>query len=183
VPPRPIGTINESGERVLLRQGGDAGQPDQMKPHERKKEPSGWDSTPALLFPRGCLDFSGEVGRIKEEKSIDSPKQAQAWGEATKVRSRPSTGAFLWLIETEAHVDVVRGCLASIRMTCSTSGLGRARRGARFMSSSRPVEYDSIFPGERKARPGEEDTVRLDREALEIGTSCHATASISPRTS
>jgi len=95
-------------------------------------------------------------------------------GRARTWRSR-RVPAHSLLIETEAHVDIVRGCLREYPMTCSTSGW-RAR-GARFTSlEADRVEYDWIFPADAKARAlVEEDTVRLDRDALEIGSRLRAT--------
>src|SRR5256886_17470303 len=78
----------------------------------------------------------------------------------------------LWLIETEAHVDVVRGCLREYPDELLDEWLGELEELDLLRSKQTVVEYDlDLSVADAKARAlVEEDTVRLDRDALEIGS-------------
>jgi CheY-like chemotaxis protein len=77
----------------------------------------------------------------------------------------------LWLIETEAHADVVRGCLREYPDELLDEWLGELEELDLLRSKQTVVEYDlDLSAADAKARAlVEEDTVRLDRDALEIG--------------
>jgi len=71
VPPPTIGTIRRSGERVLLRQGGDAGQPDQDEAGMTQKEPIRLGTLHAFVgFLAVGLDFSGRSDRMLKEGKV-----------------------------------------------------------------------------------------------------------------
>src|SRR5205814_1516164 len=75
-------------------------------------------------------------------------------------------------IENEAHVYVVRGCLREYPDELLDEWLGELEELDLLRSKQTVVEYDlDLSVADAKARAlVEEDTVRLDRDALEIGS-------------
>ncbi|HXL76763.1 MAG TPA: response regulator [Burkholderiales bacterium] len=106
----------------------------------------------------------GKVYRLTEEGR-------KAW-ESQDVAIPAEYRRILWLIETEAHVDVVRGCLREYPDELLDEWLGELEELDLLRSKQTVVEYDlDLSAADAKARAlVEEDTVRLDRDALEIGS-------------
>jgi len=106
----------------------------------------------------------GKIYRLTEEGR-------KAW-ESQDVAIPAEYRRILWLIETEAHVDVVRGCLREYPDELLDEWLGELEELDLLRSKQTVVEYDlDLSVADAKARAlVEEDTVRLDRDALEIGS-------------
>ncbi len=105
----------------------------------------------------------GKIYRLTEEGR-------KAW-ESQDVAIPAEYRRILWLIETEAHVDVVRGCLREYPDDLLDEWLDELEELDLLQSKQAVVEYDLDLSGANaKARAlVEEDTVRLDRDALEVG--------------
>ena len=106
----------------------------------------------------------GKIYRLTEEGR-------KAW-ESQDVAIPAEYRRILWLIENEAHVDVVRGCLREYPDELLDEWLGELEELDLLRSKQTVVEYDlDLSVADAKARAlVEEDTVRLDRDALEIGS-------------
>src|SRR5207302_467262 len=105
----------------------------------------------------------GKIYRLTEEGR-------KAW-ESQDMAIPAEYRRILWLIETEAHVDVVRGCLREYPDDLLDEWLDELEELDLLQSKQAVVEYDLDLSGANaKARAlVEEDTVRLDRDALEVG--------------
>src|SRR5437773_8372412 len=105
----------------------------------------------------------GKIYRLTEEGR-------KAW-ESQDVAIPAEYRRILWLIETEAHVDVVCGFSREYPDELFDELLGELEELDLLRSKQTVVEYDlDLSVADAKARAlVEEDTVRLDRDALEIG--------------
>ena len=105
----------------------------------------------------------GKIYRLTEEGR-------RAW-ESQDVAIPAEYRRILWLIETEAHVDVVRGCLREYPDDLLDEWLDELEELDLLQSKQAVVEYDlDLSAASAQARAlVEEDTVRLDRAALEVG--------------
>ncbi|HXM83815.1 MAG TPA: response regulator [Burkholderiales bacterium] len=105
----------------------------------------------------------GKIYRLTEEGR-------KAW-ESQDVAIPAEYRRILWLIETEAHVDVVRGCLREYPDELLDEWLGELEELDLLRSKQTAVEYDlNLSVADAKTRPlAEEDTVRLDQQSIEAG--------------
>jgi CheY-like chemotaxis protein len=108
---------------------------------------------------------------VKEGKIYRLTDEGRKAWESQDVAIPAEYRRILWLIETEAHVDVVRGCLREYPDELLDEWLGELEELDLLRSKQTAVEYDlNLFAADAKARALlEEDTVRLDQLAIEAG--------------
>src|SRR5207302_148653 len=98
-------------------------------------------------FPRGWprLLAGGRTGMLKEGKIYRLTEEGRKAWESQDVAIPAEYRRILWLIETEAHVDVVRGCLREYPDDLLNEWLDELEELDLLQSRQAVVEYDLDF--------------------------------------